>query len=175
MAITLDKLTKALSGGLKPTHASNKYCSSSTGQVYSRAGTHNGYYAIMYSWFMPKDEPSNGLGHRYDWENIVVWLKNPDTAAPALLGVAASAHGKYHLDTSPALTGTSPLIQYRSTWPTNHRLDFTSTVGSQQPLIAWESLTAAAQQTLNTFDFHHANVPFTDDEDFQRHLAAAAL
>jgi hypothetical protein len=37
-------------GGLNPTGATNGDCSSSTGQIYSRAMTYNGYYAIMYSW-----------------------------------------------------------------------------------------------------------------------------
>ena len=123
---------------------------------------------------MPKDEPSDGIGHRYDWENIVVWLENPDAATPTLLGVAASAHGNYQDNTSPSLSGTSPLISYESTWPLDHQLAFTSTVGGQQPLIAWESLTAAAQETLNTFDFGSAIVPFTD-ADFQSNLAKAAL
>ena len=128
----------------------------------------------MYSWFMPKDEPSDGLGHRYDWENIVVWLENPSAAEPTLLGVAASAHGDYQDNTSPNLSGDSPLIRYYSTWPLDHQLGFTSTVGGQQPLIAWESLTAAAQRTLNTFDFGSAIVPFTE-ADFESYLAEAAL
>ncbi|KAL9088935.1 MAG: hypothetical protein Q9165_005992 [Trypethelium subeluteriae] len=163
-----------VSGGLAPSGASNGDCSSSTGQVYARAGTYNGDYAIMYSWFMPKDEPSDGIGHRYDWENIVVWLENPSAANPTLLGVAASAHGDYQDNTSPSLSGNGPLIEYESIWPLDHQLLFTSTVGGQQPLIAWESLTAAAQQTLNTFDFGSAIVPFRDD-NFQSYLTEAAL
>ncbi|KAI9713449.1 MAG: hypothetical protein M1820_000831 [Bogoriella megaspora] len=127
----------------------------------------------MYSWFMPKDEPSDGIGHRYDWENIVVWLSSESTSA-TLLGIAASAHGNYQTSTSPALSGSGPLIEYVSTWPLDHQLAFTSTKGGQQPLIAWESLTAAAQNTLNTFDFGSAIVPFTD-ADFQSYLAEAAL
>lgn len=127
----------------------------------------------MYSWFWPKDEPSDGIGHRYDWEAIVVWLSAESTSA-TLLGVAASQHGGYSTTTSPNLSGTSPLIRYYSDWPLDHQLGFTSTVGGQQPLIAWESLTAAAQNTLNTFDFGSANVLF-DDANFQNNLAEAAL
>lgn len=122
---------------------------------------------------MPKDEPSDGLGHRYDWENIVVWLSDESTSA-TLLGVAASAHGDYDTSTDPALSGNGPLIRYYSTWPLDHQLGFTSTVGGQQPLIAWESLTAAAQTTLNEFDFGSAIVPFKDS-NFESYLAEAAL
>ena len=122
---------------------------------------------------MPKDEPEDEVGHRYDWENIVVWIDDPNVAAPNLLGVAASAHGGYQANTSPSLAGTSPLIEYISYFPLDHQLAFSSTVGGQQPLIAWESLTAAAQDTLNTFDFGSAVVPFRDD-NFQSYLEQAA-
>ena len=73
--------------------------------MYARAATYNGAYAIMYSWYMPKDEPSTGIGHRHDWENIVVWLSSESTSA-TLTGVAISAHGSYQKTTSPSLDGT---------------------------------------------------------------------
>lgn len=103
-------------------------------------------------WYMPKDSPSTGLGHRHDWEGIVVWLSAASTSAQ-LLGVAASAHGDFDTTTSPNLSGTSPLIRYYSTYPVNHQLGFTSTVGGQQPLIAYESLTSAARSALENTDF----------------------
>ena len=46
----------------------------------------------MYSWYMPKDSPSSGLGHRHEWENVVVWLSGQSESA-TLRGVAISAHG----------------------------------------------------------------------------------
>lgn len=91
-------------GGLAPTGSSNGQCSSSTGQVYARAATYNGAYAIMYSWYMPKDSPSDGLGHRHDWENIVVWLTDATTSA-TVRGVAISAHGGYQKPSPPSLDG----------------------------------------------------------------------
>lgn len=42
-------LTVTSSGGLSPTGSSNGGCSSSTGQVYARAGIYDDYYMIMYS------------------------------------------------------------------------------------------------------------------------------
>lgn len=127
----------------------------------------------MYAWYMPKDEPSDGLGHRHDWEGCVVWLSSMSTSA-TLLGVSASAHGGWDANTSPNLSGTSPLIRYYSTWPLDHQMGFTSTVGGLQPLIAWESLTAAAQTALQNTDFGSANVPFKD-ANFNNNLAEAEL
>ena len=91
------------SGGLSPTGGSNAGCSSSTGQVYARSASFNNAFAIMYAWYMPKvrnachrgvnqkltfalaqDSPSTGLGHRHDWERIVVWLDNLNEAEPTI-------------------------------------------------------------------------------------------
>lgn len=135
------------SAGLQTTGSSSSGCSSSPGQVYARAGTYNGAYGIMYSWYMPKDSPSNGLGHRHDWENIVVWLSSASTTA-TVRGVAISAHGEYQKETSPPFSGTRPKIGYRSIWPVNHQLISTSDQGGSQPLIAWESMTPAARSAI---------------------------
>ncbi|RDX44227.1 NPP1-domain-containing protein [Lentinus brumalis] len=161
-------------GGLAPTGGTNAGCSSSTGQVYARSASFNDAFAIMYAWYMPKDEPSDGIGHRHDWEGIVVWLDDPNKAEPAILGVAASAHGDFSTTTSPNLDGTSPLIRYFSVWPVDHQLGFTSDVGGTQPLIAYESLTDAARNALETTDFGSANVPFKE-ANFQNNLVKAEL
>ena len=115
------RLTVHDSGGLATSGDPSGMCSSSPGQVYARAGAHNGAYAIMYSWYMPKDSPGPGLGHRHDWENIVVWLSAQSTTA-TIRGVAISAHGDYQKVTKPNLDGTRPLIGYRSIFPVNHLL-----------------------------------------------------
>jgi hypothetical protein len=46
------------------------------GQIYARAAEDNDMYAVMYSWLMPKDEPSAGLGHRHEWEGVIIWLSS---------------------------------------------------------------------------------------------------
>lgn len=158
------------SGGLQPSGGSSDGCDSSTGQVYARStmtdGTDSTYGpAIMYSWYMPKDEPSTGLGHRHDWEGVIVWLSSSSsTSADNILAVCPSAHGDWNCSTDGfSLTdSTHPLIQYYNVWPVNHQLGLTSTVGGTQPLIAWESLTDAAQNALQTTDFGDATVPFKD-------------
>lgn len=172
LALILSYTLTLTSGGLAPTGGTNSDCSSSTGQIYARAASYGGNYAIIYAWFMPKDEPEDGVGHRYDWEGTIVWL---DSTQTKLLGLATSAHGDWDTQ-SPAtsISGTSPLIEYVSYFPLDHQTAFTSTVGGTQPLVAWESLTAAAKATLQTFDFGSANVPFNDN-NFENNLAAAAL
>jgi hypothetical protein len=89
-----DVILMPLSGGLATSGSPNGGCSSNTGQVYARAGTYNDKFGIMYSWYMPKDSPSSGLGHRHDWENTVVWL-NGQSESATVTGVAISAHGEY--------------------------------------------------------------------------------
>ncbi|KAI0753416.1 necrosis inducing protein-domain-containing protein [Daedaleopsis nitida] len=161
-------------GGLKPTGSPEGGCSSSTGQVYVRSASANGAFAIMYAWYMPKDEPSSGIGHRHDWESIVVWINDPHAADPTILGAAASGHGGFETTTSPNLSGTSPLIRYYSSWPLDHQLGFTSDVGGTQPIIAYESLPNAARDALEDTDFGSANVPFKE-ANFQNNLQKAAL
>ncbi|KAJ7613706.1 putative necrosis and ethylene inducing peptide 2 precursor [Mycena polygramma] len=162
--------------GLNPTGATNGGCSSSTGQIYVRSGTSGGQFALLYSWYMPKDEPSDGLGHRHDWEGVIVWLSSStSTSASNILAVCPSAHGGWDCSTDGfSLTGTSPLIQYESIWPIDHSMGLTTTVGGTQPLIAWESLPAAAQSALLTTDFGAAIVPFKDDT-LVSNLAAATF
>lgn len=161
------------SGGLAPTGSPTGDCASSPGQIYSRSATYSDQYAIMYSWYFPKDSPASGLGHRHDWENIVVWLSEQSESA-SLLGVAASAHGEYATSTTPELEGDAPLIEYISYFPVNHQLDSTESRGGQQPLVAWESLPEAAQQALANTDWGDANVPFIE-ANFVNDLAEASL
>ncbi|KKK21383.1 hypothetical protein P175DRAFT_0283550 [Aspergillus ochraceoroseus IBT 24754] len=156
------------SGGLAPTGSPSGGCSSSTGQVYARAnmtaGTSGTEKAIMYAWYAPKDEPSDGLGHRHEWEGVIVWLNDASsTDASNVVAVCPSAHGAWDCSTdSYTLSGTHPLIKYYSIWPIDHHCGLTDTVGGMQPLIAWESLTDAAQTALQNTDFGKANVPFKD-------------
>lgn len=110
---------------------------------------------------MPKDEPSTGIGHRHDWEEAIAWLSS-DSADATLVAFSVSAHGSVDTSTSPGTSGTHPLAEYISYWPLDHQLVQTTTVGGTQPLIAWESLTTAAQDALQNTDFGSATVPFKD-------------
>ncbi|PWV94539.1 necrosis inducing protein (NPP1) [Paenibacillus cellulosilyticus] len=162
------------SGGLSPSGGSSASCDSSTGQVYSRAAWYNGVYGIMYAWYMPKDSPSSGLGHRHDWEAAVIWIDNPAAANPQILSIAYSQHGDF-LNAAPSssnTSGTHAKLEYKSVWPVNHALYSTSESGGTQPLIDWDDLTSAARDALNTTDFGDANVPMKDS-NFTSNLANA--
>lgn len=162
------------SGGLAASGGSSSGCSSSPGQVYTRAAWYNDVYAIMYAWYMPKDSPSTGLGHRHDWEAAVVWIDNPAAANPQILSISYSQHGDF-MNAAPSSSntnGTHPKIEYKSTWPINHSLFITSTAGGYQPLIGWDDLTPAARAALNSTDFGSANVPMKD-ANFTNNLAKA--
>ncbi|RHZ58365.1 hypothetical protein CDV55_106119 [Aspergillus turcosus] len=172
-AVDADGNTNA---GLAPTGASNGDCASSTGQIYVRGAAYGDYYALMYSWYFPKDEPSTGLGHRHDWEGVIVWLSSStSTSADNIVAVCPSAHGGWDCSTDGyTLSGTKPLIDYYSIWPVDHQCGLTSTVGGTQPLIAWESLPTVAQTALEDTDFGAANVPFKN-ANFESNLAKATF
>ncbi|XEC95934.1 NPP1 family protein [Paenibacillus tarimensis] len=161
-------------GGLKPTGAPEGGCSKNTGQIYARSAWYNGVWAIMYAWYFPKDEASPGMGHRHDWEGIVVWVNNPAVNNPEVLSIAYSEHGNF-INEAPSrnnMSGSHPLVAYRSVWPLNHSLHLTNEAGGTQPLINWEQLTPAAREALNTTDFGKANVPFNDN-NFWNNLGKA--
>jgi hypothetical protein len=98
----------------------------------------------MYSWYFPKDEPSTGIGHRHDWEGVIVWLKDSTTiSADNVVAVCPSAHGGWDCTTDGfTLDGTASLIKYESIWPIDHSCGLTTTVGGTQPLVAWESMSS---------------------------------
>ncbi|KAG3080352.1 hypothetical protein PI124_g20846 [Phytophthora idaei] len=127
----------------------------------------------MYSWYFPKDSPSTGLGHRHDWEHVIVWIDNPDVANPKILAVTLSAHSGYSKYAPPkagTVAGNTAKINCESHWPVNHALDSTDKGGETQPLIMWDQMTEAARRSLNTVGFGDANVPMNDG-NFMRKIA----
>jgi len=167
------------SQGLATSGSSNGGCSSNLGQVYSRGVAANGRYALMYSWYMPKDSPSDGLGHRHEWEGVIIWLSSATaTTAANILAVCPSAHGKWDCSTTFKTDSNArapgPYIMYMSVWPVNHQMWIGTSKGGQQPLIAWESLTSAARTALENTDFGSATVPFKD-ATFAGNVAAATF
>ncbi|KAI9052947.1 hypothetical protein LZ554_003219 [Drepanopeziza brunnea f. sp. 'monogermtubi'] len=161
-------------GGLAPSGSPSGKCGSNPGQVYVRSAEYGGNTVLMYSWYFPKDSPSDGFGHRHDWEGVIVYVKSINSTTPEnVLAVCPSAHGAWYCATTGfTLSGTSPLIIYDSEWPVNHALALTGAEGGKQPLIAWEKLPPAASSALATADFGAAIVPFKDDT-FWKNVHAA--
>ena len=127
-----------------------------------------------------------------------MWLSSASTSA-TIRGVAISAHGDYQKESAPPLdgkpslpppyysrfrkgkkgdadlgTGTRPKIGYISYYPVNHQLIATDDKGGEQPLIAWESMTAAARTAIENTDFGDATPSFRDS-NFQSYLADAFI
>ncbi|ETM33826.1 hypothetical protein L914_18977 [Phytophthora nicotianae] len=142
------------SGGLKGSNGNSACDDAPMGsQVYGRAAWYNDKWAIMYAWFFPK-------------------------GFFMVLGLSTSTSDDEYQRKSPApdfgiLNGVTPLL-YRSINEVAGQpmLDYSSRSGDFQPLIMWEQLTDAARETLNTFDFGNAQVPF-NDANFEEKLKKA--
>ncbi|KAE9324773.1 hypothetical protein PF008_g17027 [Phytophthora fragariae] len=164
-------------GGLKIKGAPSAGCKGSGwgSQVYGRSGWYQDVWAIMYSWYFPKDEPSSGIGHRHEWEPVIVWINNPDVENPKILAVTPSAHSGYHTYAPPnagTVDGSTTKVAYESHWPMDHALDSTSEAGDFQDLIMWDQLTENARRALNSVNFGSANTPMNDG-NFQSKLGRA--
>ncbi|KAF9734804.1 hypothetical protein PMIN03_002418 [Paraphaeosphaeria minitans] len=150
-----------LNSGLEASGAMNGKCSKSPGQVYARATTHKNRYAIMYAWYFPKDQNVDGpanLGHRHDWENVVVWLSGK-TSGARVTGVSYSAHGKYRRYKG----GSTPKVRYSNIGDgSTHSLWKTDRKGGRQPLVDRGQLSGKARGALEKADFGRANAPFID-------------
>ncbi|KKA27476.1 hypothetical protein TD95_001966 [Thielaviopsis punctulata] len=170
------------SGGLAVSGRPSGGCRESSGQVYVRSAAYNDRYAIMYSWYMPKDQGTSGLGligHRHEWEDIVVWIDSIDAAEPTMVGISASAHGGYNKYNSPPeglfQEGTSrPFIKYYQdvAFFGTHSLDTDDALGGEQPMVQYEMMPEPARQALETTDFGDANFPMRNDR-FTDQLAKA--
>lgn len=156
------------SGGLKETGSSDGGCKGSGlgSQVYGRSTWYNNVWAIMYSWYFPKDCPVSGMGHRHDWEHVIVWIDNPALENAVILAVTPSAHSGYSTFAPPdpaTVDGTSAKVEYTASYVViNHHLESTTNAGEFQDLIMWDDMPEAARNALNSVDFGAANVPMKD-------------
>lgn len=168
------------SGGLKPIGSPGGSCRTPRfQQTYTRAlwfsaseraGTYRGArLAVMYASFFPKDQGSRqGLfgragGHRYDWEEIVVFLD----ASGKAIRASASGHGGY---TSVLRSG-----KYRKYWVgnrikvkytgsiTNNKFCFTTKRSSSRPKEAcWSYMTPQMRDSITHVKWGKASPKFVD-------------
>lgn len=99
-------------------------------------------------------------GHRHDWESVVVWLDSFE--AQNMIGAAASGHGSFGPSLTPNKDGDRVKVEYYTTFPTNHELQFTDTLGKSFNKVEWDTLPVAARDALQAADFGSANVPMKD-------------
>lgn len=174
------------SGGLRNSGSHNGNCgSSNTGISYSRSSCKAGWCGYMYAFYFPKDNgfPFAGFGHRHDWEEVVVWVKNN-----RIQGVSYSAHGDYQRDQSFVAAGNTVNIEYGIDGFTHAMSKISGNRvgdGDIWPTASWSLLTSEAKATLsNRSDdvFGRTNVAVRDvetgntsDDDFFDKLNEARL
>lgn len=170
--------TDISSAGLSHHGTESGGCMNSRGQTYVRGADMNdgsGRHVLMYAWYMPKDVPSRGMGHRHEWEGSLVVLASPNsTSADNILSVCPSAHGHWKCDDKFKTDGTAPLLSYAAKWPINHSMWLGTRKGEKQALVGWEALPEKAKNALQDTDFRAGTVPFKDGT-FERNLASAKL
>lgn len=139
------------SSGLRLGGARNGNCGGSPGQVYARHKNYpnTGVRGIMYAYYFPKDQFSAGsslIGHRHDWEEVIVWVPW-DWTRP--LGASMSGHGSYTTSTR-SWNGSHKQVLYANIFR-NHAFSSTSLYkGSYgHPIANWYQLTREVRYTLN--------------------------
>ncbi|OWZ07684.1 hypothetical protein PHMEG_00019894 [Phytophthora megakarya] len=179
-----------VTGGLKGSNGNDACENAPLGsQVYGRAGWYKDLWAIMYSWYFPKEFFMAIPTKRHDWQSVVIWISNPEVETPKIVGVSMSmSKSKYakQLQLSPSSFAgyRSKSVRYGRTYQnevlaygSNTTLRFAYTIifgsafmtfsnsdGDFQDLIMWEQLTDAARAALNdNNNFGSAEVPFNDD------------
>ncbi|EGZ23149.1 necrosis inducing-like protein NPP1 type [Phytophthora sojae] len=146
-------------------------------QVYGRAAWYNTRFAILYAWYFPKGFWNDYPTRRHDWASAVVWIDNPDSNTPKILGLSLSTADWEYSTQAPATSGisdgTTPKLSHElSVECGDPYLTTTDGSGDFQPLIMWEQLTTAARTALNSADFGNAKVP-TSDVNFEMKLKSA--
>jgi hypothetical protein len=162
-----------LNGGLKPTGPITGQCRGDHlghANTYSRAKCNNGWCGIIYASYFEKDEASPGIGHRHDWECMVVWVEQgADT--PSYL--SASRHGGFstHPIADVPMSGRRVMAVYHKDGASTHAFRFAKWGESaendtgawhQENLLTWDSLAPNLRAVLNGSDWGNANLPLQD-------------
>ncbi len=134
-------------------------------------GAENVRRAIMYTQYFPKDHTTKvgaNLGHRHDWEGVVVFLGENDEP----LKVSYSAHGGFPTSIEPGSefwSGDSPNVVYDSkdlegrSSPT-HSVYPTTASGTKEPLVQWRRMSENVRNVLdNTWDTFQLGRNFEDN------------
>ncbi|MCX5329808.1 MULTISPECIES: NPP1 family protein [unclassified Streptomyces] len=150
--------------------------------TYSRAKCNNGWCAVMYASYFEKDQATLGpaaIGHRHDWEHVVVWVNNDQVQY-----VSVSQHSGYQVAarSSVRFDGSHPKIVYHKDGISTHCFRFAGS--NDEPaenatgnwffprLVGWNGYPAGYRDKLIGADFGSATLKI-DDGDFPYHLAAS--
>ncbi|CAI5740832.1 unnamed protein product [Peronospora destructor] len=155
----------------------------SKSQVYARGCWHEKVWAQMYAWYIPVNGTST-------WENVVLFLNNPDVNKQVILAVSYSSDDGYDSQKTPGKgVVESSTVRFKYAHERLYLDPYVlegltagkDTPDSQQryidkyfqPVITWELLTPKAQIALNDPSrFHGAQAPFNDVK-FQHNIMMA--
>ncbi|KAI0160488.1 secreted protein [Xylariaceae sp. FL1272] len=119
-----------LATGLSCGGAKNGHCRDlsdlQNNNVYSRARCNNGWCGYLYGYYFEKDQTvdgSCGVGHKNDWEHIVVWVKDGDSM-PSY--VAVSQHKGFEVRAAAEVRwlDTHPKVVYHQDGILTHDFRF---------------------------------------------------
>ncbi|RWA07291.1 hypothetical protein EKO27_g7812 [Xylaria grammica] len=142
--------------------------------VYSRARCNNGWCAYVYDYYFEKDVVLPYLpfdvGHRNDWEHIVVWAQDGEAKY-----VAASQHGDYEIKAASDVRwdGTHPKMVYHKDGVGSHDFRFANQDDDNienatgewfyGDLVSWNGFPSTGlRDTLSAYDFGSANFALKD-------------
>jgi hypothetical protein len=145
-------------------------------QVYGRVTEYSGAVAIMYAWYFPRDLMVSPvwIGHRHDWEHIIVWVDSLSKNAELLSVTARSLLGYkvYSPPDADKMDGNSAKIKYTWLIHSQHYLAATTKAGELQDLVMWENLTEPAREALDNTEYFLSMAPVGTDK-FLENVAKA--
>ncbi|MDX6312422.1 MAG: hypothetical protein QOF44_1886 [Streptomyces sp.] len=144
----------------------------SNANTYSREKCNNGWCAVVYASYFEKDQATLGpaaIGHRHDWEHVVVWINNNQVQY-----VSVSQHTSYAISAASGVRfdGSHPKIVYHKDGASTHDFRFANT--NDEPaenatgnwfyprLVGWEGYPAGYRDKLMSANFGDATIKITD-------------
>ena len=173
-----------LNPGLKLGETPQKHCDDDAylapdkNNGYSRSRCNNGWCAYMYTFYFEKDQSTSGpaaLGHRHDWEHIVVWTQG-NTAKYVSVSCHDAYKGKGTAETRPAgkvrWEDTHPKVVYHKDGGLTHCFRFANTGDDRienasgkwhyPSLVGWDNYPPGIRDKLMNADFGEATIGIRD-------------
>ena len=165
-----------LNPGLKPGGDVNGHCHDApelaNSNTYSREKCNNGWCAVVYASYFEKDQATLGpaaIGHRHDWEHVVVWINNNQVQY-----VSTSQHSgwKWYPSSQVRFDGTHPKVVYAKDGASTHFFRLAN--GNDDPpenvtggwfyprLVGWNGYPAGLRDELMNANFGAATIKITD-------------
>ncbi|CAI5727644.1 unnamed protein product [Hyaloperonospora brassicae] len=171
-------LRPTIDGGLELAGSGGEGCQGSPygSQIYARSTWYEGIWAILYTWYLLKDETE--LSHQVRvWVHLVVWVNNPAVTNSTIRAVTMQG-GTTKVPSGDELKDGVG-VKVKHVWDEKNlgRMpQFTTEDGKEQDLITWDQLSENARSALNEVLWGElppwapsSKMPLSDDE-FESHL-----